>query len=614
MRHSKLAAIAIGFGLIVTHAPEARAADRNIGCVNTAQAGDNDSVGQSLLTYCGYVDDNNVLSIEVKNRQTQYYWFTAFFGNWWDDEIYDLTLPVKISNNRVKSEGQIYNTVINFPKINKNSSAIFKTNITLAASGTYDIVIGHIYPTGKVPPAELWGKVDSFIHGYYSRKAMKNNDVYHTQRNSIQIPTTILTATVPSINIFQTNITKNIEDKVLGGTPKAFYFSNTPIPAMDIKGDIYEIKNPGTMIFIPQVNNKNTVTSNYTRFELLQDFGPDGQSGQNRCESANWFTPNDDRNNLSKIKQFAEVYTPAEGWNMLGSPDIAINANYFDTRSQANVDVANPQVALAFNEWKDHKCSSALGIYYSNRNSNPINFGQRNYTNYGNKNLAGSANYVLDNGQLVALDTFFIFRGSSSINNFSLTVNDPLPSGKVGNSFSLLNSTLATNKALAQASSLETYPGTYLGVSGTALIPPTASSLSGTSEPDQGTAATTRIAIGFDPIKGRLIIFQGGRYGSASIGGSKVYTGDGITRAQLADIMRAMGATQAIELDGGGSAAVVIKNQPAISPNLVWVGDAAPASACPNTGAWCSPITQPDGTPRPIPSWMGISFQPTVPY
>ena len=93
-------------------------------------------------------------------------------------------------------------------------------------------------------------------------------------------------------------------------------------------------------------------------------------------------------------------------------------------------------------------------------------------------------------------------------------------------------------------------------------------------------------------ITSRIVsIFHGGAYR------------DGVDREDLTALFRALEAKMAVELDGGGSAALVIKNGIA-----KWGGGEAPKSSCPNSGAWCSPIKQPDGNARPVPSWLGIEL------
>ena len=129
----------------------------------------------------------------------------------------------------------------------------------------------------------------------------------------------------------------------------------------------------------------------------------------------------------------------------------------------------------------------------------------------------------------------------------------------------------------------------FVAFSGTSLIPRRDDGSEG--QPDNGPAQTTRIAPGYHNKQDRLYIFHGGAYR------------DGVDRGDLTALFRALEAKMAVELDGGGSAALVIKNGIA-----KWGGGEAPKSSCPNSGAWCSPIKQPDGNARPVPSRLGIEL------
>lgn len=591
--------------LILTNEAKAQSI---VGCSSEASDSDNANVSQITYKYCALVDANRKLTIQISTTRSKYYWGFVWYS---EAEYEGGTIPVSVSSTRSGSNTTLTDSVV-IGRFNPGYAKKIETSLYLPSSGDYTISVGsggNDFTKG------------TYLRGYWYQSNLRRERISELNQTTIILRNLSWNINVPTQQTFSFNILNNIEQKLAGTTPKAFYFAQTAVPAKDNRDNMYDILNPGVMIVIPQAGMKNTGTSKYTNFRLLQDLGGDGvvENGtipSNSCETSvsvgsltpGWFTPKDSRNNLAAIRQFSEVYTPDIAWKKLGTPDIAINANYFDTRTQINdrpIDVSTT-VAIDFNKWQLTKCSSPLGIYYQNINGKAVSeMGKRHISFYGNKNLAGSANYVLENGQLVSLDTFFIYRSANN-NEFSLTVNDVYNS--TNNITELKNVSARNNKSLARAQYLETYNAFYLGVSGTSLIPPTASALSGVSQPDLGTSATTRIAIGYDSIKGRFLIFQGGNYGASYVNNQKKLTGNGVTRAQLADIMRAMGATSAMELDGGGSAAVVIKDY---SPNLDWVGDRKPATSCPDTGAWCSPVTQPTGGARPIPSWMGISFETT---
>jgi len=108
-------------------------------------------------------------------------------------------------------------------------------------------------------------------------------------------------------------------------------------------------------------------------------------------------------------------------------------------------------------------------------------------------------------------------------------------------------------------------------VSGTQLLPKL--NIEGPG-PDAGPKPTTRIAIGYNKSKDNLYILEGGTYKG------------GFTRDDLRNVMNALGATdEALELDGGGSAAFVVDNN-----KVRWTGADPSPSACPDLGnAYCTP-------------------------
>jgi hypothetical protein len=194
-----------------------------------------------------------------------------------------------------------------------------------------------------------------------------------------------------------------------------------------------------------------------------------------------------------------------------------------------------------------------------------------------NKYLAGPGYFISKDDGRAPEDTLFWIHST--------------PTKPANNSFMItLSETTDSKAAIAQAKSLEVTHAIFVAFSGTALIP----AHRATEAPDSGSESTTRIGIGYDEVKDNLYIFQGGTYRN------------GVNRLDLAAIFLALGATIALEVDGGGSASLVIKDGSA-----VWGGQARgtpPVTSCPNSGAWCSPITQPDGKSRPVPSWLGMNF------
>lgn len=110
----------------------------------------------------------------------------------------------------------------------------------------------------------------------------------------------------------------------------------------------------------------------------------------------------------------------------------------------------------------------------------------------------------------------------------------------------VINTDRFSREATNYANKLTNMRGQFVAFSGTSLIPRRDDGPEG--QPDNGPAQTTRIALGYHNQQDRLYIFHGGAYR------------DGIDRGDLTALFRALEAKVAIELDGGGSAALVIKD------------------------------------------------------
>jgi hypothetical protein len=335
---------------------------------------------------------------------------------------------------------------------------------------------------------------------------------------------------------------------------------------------MYSLREPGTLLVIQNASNKLGRSANRPNGALPAGAGSrqivayllgDTHKGPaKRCED------NSDAVTGGNTKQEAELATPVQAWGRMGGPDVAINANYFDVRPQRNGQT-----------WQSTQCSVPLGVYYNNDVDGPTD-GTHNSPN---KYLAGPGYFLGPNDKPVAVDTFFwIYRGKhdSGQNKFSM----------------ILSPTPDASAAMAEAKRLEAAGDIFAAFSGTGLIPPNKDTIGNPhGGPDSGASPTTRIGIGYNSSRDMLFIFEGGRYR------------EGIDREQLAGIFRALGAEPAMEVDGGGSAVMVIKNGWA-----KWGGGAKgaePQTSCSNSGAWCSLPTQPDGKARPTPSWLGLSYR-----
>jgi hypothetical protein len=336
--------------------------------------------------------------------------------------------------------------------------------------------------------------------------------------------------------------------------PLAYQFGeNFQIPAKyGSSSTVCSLNQPGTLLVVQHFSSLPNSGTGQLKPYLLGDThtGP-----AKRCEM------NSKAVTADGTKEAAEIFTPVEAWGRLGGPDFAINANYFDVRAQIGT------------TWQQTLCSVPLGVYYDNDPDGP----SAGTHNEQNKYLAGPGYFVDKEGHQAPVDTLFWIHS---------TPNKP---AETRLSITLSN-TPDSSAAIAQAKLFDASRYVFVAFSGTGLIPAHMAS----EYPDSGRQSTTRIGIGYDQQKDVLYIFEGGSYQN------------GVNRSDLTAIFRALGVTLALEVDGGGSASLVIKDGSA-----VWGGQAhgtQPVTACPNSGAWCSPITQSDGKSRPVPSWLGMNF------
>lgn len=136
-----------------------------------------------------------------------------------------------------------------------------------------------------------------------------------------------------------------------------------PAPMLNAAGDWYEMTNGGHLMIIKAASGRLAP-------RLLVDTH---QGAQARCES----TPG--ARTREGLPQASETYTPLQAWQALGQPTIAINANFFDVRSQAA------------GGWKTTGCSSPLGAYVDNTGA----FGKTNLAVTGTLAYAGDRKSVV---------------------------------------------------------------------------------------------------------------------------------------------------------------------------------------------------------------------------
>ncbi|THJ31055.1 phosphodiester glycosidase family protein [Lampropedia aestuarii] len=251
-------------------------------------------------------------------------------------------------------------------------------------------------------------------------------------------------------------------------------------------------------------------------------------------------------------KQIAEILTVSEAWNKMSNDALLLmNANYFDTRAQGNNTT-----------WLNNRCSTPLGMYFDNVPDGPTN-GTHNEPNV---LFPGPQNYIGSDGSQIPLDTLF---WTTNRNTYIDLIHKGSPTDQAVEEYAL-----DLIKAGYQ----------FIAVSGSGL-PLRATSSDPT--PDTGSKDTTRIGLALSDDSNLLYIFQGGAYDN------------GFSRLDISNLFNALGVSRALELDGGGSASLALANN-----QFFLKGRSRPDSSCNISGLWCSPVTQPDGSHRPVPSWL----------
>lgn len=284
-----------------------------------------------------------------------------------------------------------------------------------------------------------------------------------------------------------------------------------PAPMLNAAGDWYELNNGGHLMIIKSASSRLAP-------RLLVDTH---RGAQARCES----TPG--ARTREGLAQASETYAPLQAWQVLGQPTIAINANFFDVRSQAG------------GSWKTTGCSSPLGAYVDNTGP----FGKTNLPVTGT--LAYAGKQALSGGDEVwtALSTLILpVRGVPSI----VTPKAP-------------NDYAAAEPVVASLIAAGTR---FVAVSGLKLLAP-----GDTGQLNDGGPSAARTAIAYARDKDEMYVFQGGNY----------------TPDQMQDLFRGLGSDTAVLLDGGGSSAVVLRRD----TGGMWAGAGSPRGSCDTMAVLC---------------------------
>jgi hypothetical protein len=275
-------------------------------------------------------------------------------------------------------------------------------------------------------------------------------------------------------------------------------------PMLNASGSWYEMSSGGHLMIIKAASQRLTP-------RLLVD----SHSGyQARCER-------DPRARTGEgLWQASETFTPLQAWKALGSPTIAVNANFFDIRGQKG------------GSWKATGCSSPLGAYVDNTRGQ----GRANAAVTGTIAYAGKQGLSGGDEVWTALTTMILPVGGAP---FVVPPRAPddydAASGVIGD---LMDK------------------GTrFVAVSGLGLLAP-----GDTGQMNDGGPSAARTAIGYAKGKDEMYVFQGGSY----------------TPDQIQDLFRGLGSDSAVLLDGGGSSAIVLRRD----TGGMWAGAGVPKGSC----------------------------------
>jgi hypothetical protein len=275
-------------------------------------------------------------------------------------------------------------------------------------------------------------------------------------------------------------------------------------PMLNAGGDWYEMSSGGHLMIIKSASQRLTP-------RLLVD----SHSGyQARCER----TPG--ARTGEGLWQASEIYTPLQAWQALGSPTIAINANFFDVRGQKG------------GSWKSTGCSSPLGAYVDTTRGQ----GRANAAVTGTIAYAGKQGLSGGDETWSALTTMIL-----PVAGVPFVVSPRAPDDY--------------DAASPVIKDLMDKGTRFVAVSGLGLLAP-----GDTGQMNDPGPNAARTAIAYARHKDEMYVFQGGSY----------------TPDQLQDLFRGLGSDTAILLDGGGSSAIVLRRD----AGGMWAGAGVPKGAC----------------------------------
>ncbi len=259
------------------------------------------------------------------------------------------------------------------------------------------------------------------------------------------------------------------------------------------------------------------------------------QGYQSRCER----TPG--ARTSEGLWQASETYAPLAAWQVLGQPTIAVNANFFDVRGQKG------------GSWRDTKCSSPLGAYVDNTRGQ----GRANAAVTGTLAYAGKQGLSGGDERWAALATMILPMGGAPY------VVMPKGPDDYDSATPVIQRLLDQNAR-------------FVAVAGIGLLAP-----GDTGQLNDNGPSAARTAVGYNRATDQLYVFQGGSY----------------TPDNIQDLFRALGADNAVLLDGGGSSAIVLRRD----SGGMWSGAGSPRGNCDTRQVLC------DSRERALPSWLAFN-------
>jgi hypothetical protein len=286
---------------------------------------------------------------------------------------------------------------------------------------------------------------------------------------------------------------------------------NFAAPFRNAAGDEYTLDNGGHLMIIKNASsrlNPRLLTDSHQGYQARCERDPRARTGEG-------------------LVQASETYTPLQAWQALGRPTIAINANFFDIRSQKG------------GSWKETGCSSPLGAYVDNTRG----LGRTNAAVTGTIAYAGKQ--ALSGGD----------------ENWKALATMILPVG--GAPYVVMPKSNTDYDAASPEIQRLVDAGTrFVAVSGIWLLSP-----GDTGQLHDGGPSAARTAIGYNRSKDEMYVFQGGNY----------------TPDNIQDLFRGLGADTAILLDGGGSSAIVLRRD----TGGMWSGAGSPTGSCDTRQVLC---------------------------